>query len=71
MVALTELSRTVDLPGFAAGKANGFIQAGLAKLLRFQHDDGGFGLWIGAPPEVQYTAYDSSVSATSSHGRSY
>jgi len=57
MVALTELSRTVDLPGFAAGKASGFIQAGLGKLLRFQHEDGGFGLWIGAPPEVHYTAY--------------
>src|SRR5439155_468013 len=28
-----------------------------AKILRHQHDDGGFGLWIGAPAEMHYTAY--------------
>jgi hypothetical protein len=57
MVALTELARTVELPGFAVGKARAFVQAGIAKIFRHQHDDGGFGLWIGAEPEVHYTAY--------------
>jgi uncharacterized protein YfaS (alpha-2-macroglobulin family) len=57
MVALTELVRTVDLPGVQAGQARKFVEAGVAKILRFQHDDGGFGLWIGAPAETHYTAY--------------
>ena len=57
MVALTELARTVTLPGVAADKARGLVEAGLAKIARHQHDDGGFGLWIGTPPEVHYTAY--------------
>src|SRR5262249_3551745 len=57
MVALGELARTAELPGVATGKARGYVEAGLAKIARHQHDDGGFGLWIGAPPEVHYTAY--------------
>jgi uncharacterized protein YfaS (alpha-2-macroglobulin family) len=57
MVALTELSKSVELPGVAAGKAKTFVEAGLAKIARHQHDDGGFGLWIGTPPEAHYTAY--------------
>jgi uncharacterized protein YfaS (alpha-2-macroglobulin family) len=57
MVVLTDLARTVELPGVQAGKARGFVEAGIAKILRFQHDDGGFGLWIGAPAEAHYTAY--------------
>ena len=57
MVALTELAKTVELPGVAAGQARVFIQKGIDKVLRYQHDDGGFGLWIGTPPEVHYTAY--------------
>src|SRR5581483_776885 len=54
MVALGELARSVDLPG--ARTARGYVQAGIAKMLRHQHDDGGFGLWIGAPAETHYTA---------------
>ena len=33
------------------------MRAGIAKILRHQNDDGGFGLWIGAGPELHYTAY--------------
>jgi uncharacterized protein YfaS (alpha-2-macroglobulin family) len=57
MVALTELGRAAELPGVAAGKAKAFVEAGIAKIARHQHDDGGFGLWIGTPAEPQYTAY--------------
>jgi uncharacterized protein YfaS (alpha-2-macroglobulin family) len=57
MVALTELARTVPLPGVSSGKAKAFVEAGIAKIGRHQHDDGGFGLWIGTPPEAHYTAY--------------
>jgi alpha-2-macroglobulin len=57
MVALTELAKTVELPGVAAGQARTFVEKGIAKVLRHQHDDGGFGLWIGTPSEVHYTAY--------------
>ena len=56
MVALADLAKTVVLPGVSAGKARGFIETGIAKLLRHQHDDGGFGLWMGAPAETHYTA---------------
>src|SRR5262249_30255791 len=33
------------------------VEAGIARILRFQHDDGGFGLWVGTPAEAHYTAY--------------
>jgi hypothetical protein len=57
MVALTELARTSELPGVEAGRAKTFVEAGIAKIGRHQHDDGGFGLWIGSPPDAHYTAY--------------
>ena len=56
MIALSELARTARLPGVDAGQARKYIEIGIAKILRHQHDDGGFGLWIGATPEVHYTA---------------
>src|SRR6185295_17859589 len=56
MVALGDLARTIELPGVNAAKARGFVLTGVAKILRHQHDDGGFGLWIGAPAETHYTA---------------
>jgi uncharacterized protein YfaS (alpha-2-macroglobulin family) len=56
MVALTDLAKTVSIPGVSADKARGFIEKGLAKMVRHQHEDGGFGLWMGAPAEVHYTA---------------
>jgi uncharacterized protein YfaS (alpha-2-macroglobulin family) len=57
MIALGELSKVVGLEELNAGKARPFIEAGIAKILRHQHPDGGFGLWPGTPPELHYTAY--------------
>jgi uncharacterized protein YfaS (alpha-2-macroglobulin family) len=56
MIALAELARSARLPGLDAGQARKFIEIGIAKILRHQHEDGGFGLWIGATPEPHYTA---------------
>jgi uncharacterized protein YfaS (alpha-2-macroglobulin family) len=57
MIALGELARSVRLAGVDLADARRFVTTGVAKILRHQHDDGGFGLWIGAPPELHYTAY--------------
>jgi alpha-2-macroglobulin len=62
MVAFADLARATTArdrgdTAAAASAARGFIAAGIAKILRHQHDDGGFGLWPGAPPETHYTAY--------------
>jgi uncharacterized protein YfaS (alpha-2-macroglobulin family) len=56
MIALSQLARTAHLPGVDAGQAKKYVDIGIAKILRHQHDDGGFGLWIGATPEAHYTA---------------
>ncbi|HEY3355314.1 MAG TPA: MG2 domain-containing protein [Polyangia bacterium] len=56
MVALKDLTRTLDL-GVSRGALNGFVEAGLAKIYRHQHEDGAFGLWPGAPAEAHLTAY--------------
>lgn len=56
MIALGELATHAALPGVDTGDARNFVDIGVAKILRHQHDDGGFGLWIGAPAEAHYTA---------------
>lgn len=56
MVALTDLAKSASIPDVSAEKARGFVEKGLAKMVRHQHEDGGFGLWMGAPAEVHYTA---------------
>ncbi|HEX7598551.1 MAG TPA: alpha-2-macroglobulin family protein, partial [Polyangia bacterium] len=56
MIALAELARNAHLPNIDAGQARHFVEIGVAKILRHQNDEGGFGLWIGAHPEAQYTA---------------
>jgi uncharacterized protein YfaS (alpha-2-macroglobulin family) len=56
MIALAELAKSAHLPGLDGGQARKFIEIGIAKILRHQHEDGGFGLWIGANPEPHYTA---------------
>lgn len=38
-----------------AAQLDRFVRAGIAKILRHQHDDGGFGLWMGSAPELHYT----------------
>jgi uncharacterized protein YfaS (alpha-2-macroglobulin family) len=55
MIALSDLVHNAHLPGIEAGQARKFIEIGIAKILRHQHDDGGFGLWIGAAAEPHYT----------------
>jgi alpha-2-macroglobulin len=57
MLALSELTQSLDLPEVNQSKLQGFIKTGLAKILKHQHDNGGFGLWIGAPVEQHYTAF--------------
>jgi hypothetical protein len=56
MIAVSELTKSAHLPGIDAGQARKFIELGIAKILRHQHENGGFGLWIGANPEPHYTA---------------
>jgi uncharacterized protein YfaS (alpha-2-macroglobulin family) len=56
MIALAQLGRTAKLPGVDVGQARKYVEIGIAKILRHQHEDGGFGLWIGATPEAHYTA---------------
>jgi uncharacterized protein YfaS (alpha-2-macroglobulin family) len=56
MIALAELAKSAHLPGLDGGQARKFVEIGIAKILRHQHEDGGFGLWIGANPEPHYTA---------------
>jgi uncharacterized protein YfaS (alpha-2-macroglobulin family) len=61
LVALSELMDAGALGGVeqkgAEDRIRGFVRAGIAKILRHQNDDGGFGLWIGAESELHYTAY--------------
>jgi alpha-2-macroglobulin len=57
MVALGELVRAVDLPEVSRTKLKGYVETGIAKILRHQHEDGAFGLWPGAPAEPHLTAY--------------
>jgi uncharacterized protein YfaS (alpha-2-macroglobulin family) len=56
MIAISELAKNIHLPGLDARQARSFVEVGIAKILRHQSEDGGFGLWIGAQPEAQYTA---------------
>jgi alpha-2-macroglobulin len=56
-VAVGDLAASLDLPEVNQAKLKRFVTTGIAKILRHQHDDGGFGLWIGAPTEEHYTAF--------------
>jgi uncharacterized protein YfaS (alpha-2-macroglobulin family) len=57
MVAVGDLAASLDLPEANQAKLKRFVTTGIAKILRHQHEDGGFGLWIGAPTEEHYTAF--------------
>ena len=56
-IALSDLIKTVELPGVDRAKLQGFVDAGIAKIFRHQHDDGAFGLWPEAHAEPHLTAY--------------
>jgi hypothetical protein len=57
MVKVEDLARSLDLPGLRGEKLRGFVEAGLAKILRHQHDDGAFSLWPGSGTEPFLTAF--------------
>ncbi len=57
MVAVGDLAASLDLPEVNQAKLKRFVTTGIGKILRHQHEDGGFGLWIGAPTEEHYTAF--------------
>jgi hypothetical protein len=57
MVALGDLTRAVDIPDVSRTRLKGYVESGVAKILRHQHEDGAFGLWPGAPAEPHLTAY--------------
>jgi uncharacterized protein YfaS (alpha-2-macroglobulin family) len=57
MIALSELAAGGPVAGIKPAEVAPFVRAGVAKMLLHQGDDGGFGLWLGTPPEVHYTAY--------------
>jgi uncharacterized protein YfaS (alpha-2-macroglobulin family) len=57
LIAVEELARSLKLPGLDGPNLQRFIRAGLAKLERFQTDDGGYSLWMGGKPEPFLTAF--------------
>jgi alpha-2-macroglobulin len=57
MLAISDLASSIDLPEVNQARLKTFINAGIVKILKHQHDNGGFGLWIGAPVEQHYTAF--------------
>ncbi|MCS6915687.1 MAG: MG2 domain-containing protein [Myxococcota bacterium] len=57
LVSIEELARSLDLPGLRGDRLRGFIEEGVAKVLRHQHDDGAFSLWPGGRPEPFLTAF--------------
>jgi len=52
MVALRELVRSLDPTslGISRSRLDGFVETGIAKILRHQHQGGAFGLWPGSSP---------------------
>jgi uncharacterized protein YfaS (alpha-2-macroglobulin family) len=57
LVAVEELSRSLGLHDLDGPRLRGFLRAGLAKIMRFQNDDGGFSLWVGGHSEMYLTAF--------------
>ena len=57
LVAVGELAGTLGIEGLRGEKLRGYVEAGLAKILRHQHEDGAFSLWPGSRPEPFLTAY--------------
>jgi uncharacterized protein YfaS (alpha-2-macroglobulin family) len=57
MVKVDDLARSLALPGLRGGELRGFVNAGIAKILRHQHDDGAFSLWPTSSTEPFLTAF--------------
>jgi uncharacterized protein YfaS (alpha-2-macroglobulin family) len=57
LVALHDLAESLDLDDLKGSRLDEFIRAGVAKILRFQSEGGGFSLWVGGTPESYLTAF--------------
>jgi uncharacterized protein YfaS (alpha-2-macroglobulin family) len=57
MFKVKDLAASMKLDALKDTDLDTFISLGVAKVLRHQHDDGHFSLWIGSEPEPFLTAY--------------
>jgi uncharacterized protein YfaS (alpha-2-macroglobulin family) len=57
MVQVEDLAKSLDLPGLRGPQLRGFVEAGIAKILRHQHEDGAFSLWPSSQTEPFLTAF--------------
>ncbi len=57
MLAVRELTESLELPGLSGKGLENFVKAGIAKIGRHQTAYGGFSLWPGGEPDAYYTAY--------------
>jgi uncharacterized protein YfaS (alpha-2-macroglobulin family) len=57
LVAVEELAKSLKLSGLDGPALQKYIRAALAKLERFQTEEGGFSLWVGGQPEPYLTAF--------------
>jgi alpha-2-macroglobulin len=57
MAKVEDLARSLDLPGLRGDELHGFVEVGIAKILRHQHEDGAFSLWPGARTEPFLTSF--------------
>lgn len=57
LVAATDLARTLDDPSLQGTRANQFVAAGIAKVLRHQQGDGLFSLWPQSQTYPHLAAY--------------
>ncbi len=57
MFKVRDLASSLKLETFKGGKLDGFIRAGVAKVIRHQHEDGNFSLWPTSEPTPELTVY--------------
>jgi alpha-2-macroglobulin len=57
LVKVKDLAASLDLKDLPGGKIDRYIAAGVARVYKFQHDDGQFSLWQGGEPEPHLTVY--------------
>lgn len=57
LVKVKDLSETLGLDELRGPKLATFIKAGVAKVYRFQHEDGNFSLWQAGEPYPHLTVY--------------
>ncbi|HEX4455683.1 MAG TPA: MG2 domain-containing protein [Kofleriaceae bacterium] len=57
LVAAKQLAKTLDDPSLRGSRAEEYIHAGIAKVIRHQQGDGLFSLWPASPTYPQLAAY--------------